>query len=65
MAGSVILAITFSFILNQKLMFRDITHGSVAGAIAVASAGYFITNPVWALLVGCVAGIIQAIINFI
>lgn len=64
LAGSTMLAIAFSYFLNKKLMIRDITHGSIAGAIAVASAGYFITNPVWAMLVGSVAGIIQAFINY-
>lgn len=64
MAGSTLLAISFSYFLNKKLMIRDLTHGSVAGAIAVASAGFYITNPVWAMLVGSVAGIIQAIGNF-
>lgn len=65
LAGSAILAAAFSYFLNKKLMVRDVTHGSIAGAIAVASAGFYITNPVWAMLVGSVAGIIQAIANYL
>lgn len=46
-------------------MIRDITHGPIAGGIAIASVSFYITNPVWACLVGCVSGIIQTIINYL
>lgn len=64
LASSTIMAISTSFVLNEKLMIRDILHGPVAGGITVASAGYYITNPVWGILIGSVAGIIQPVINY-
>jgi hypothetical protein len=63
-ASSAIVNIGFSFFLNFKVMPRDVVYGSVAGAIAVSSASYYVTNPVFAMIVGSVAGIIQAIGNY-
>jgi len=65
LAGSTVVCVGFSYFINAKLMVRDVIYGTIAGGIAVSSASYYITNPVWAMLVGSVAGIIQAIGNAI
>lgn len=63
-SASTVVNIAFSFFLNSKVSIRDVVYGPIAGAIATSSAAYYITNPVWAMLVGSVAGIIQAFGNY-
>jgi ammonia channel protein AmtB len=59
-------AIIISYLINGYLIVRDAIHGPIAGAIAVGASSLYITNPVYALIAGAGAGIIQAIIqNFI
>lgn len=59
MAASTIVSIGLSSIINHAILVRDAVQGPLAGAIAVASAAYFITNPVYAIVIGCIAGAIQ------
>ena len=61
MAASTLVSIGISSIINHSILVRDAVQGPLAGAIAVASAAYFITNPVYALVIGCVAGAIQTV----
>lgn len=65
LAASLLMSISLSMVIYQKVMIRDAIHGIVAGGIVVASAGFYISNPVWAMLMGSVAGIVQCGINYL
>ena len=60
-ASSTITSLGISAILNHAIIVRDAVQAPTAGAIAVASAAYFITNPVYALVIGTIAGIVQTL----
>jgi hypothetical protein len=45
-------------------MVRDLINGSISGGIAVSSASFYITNPVWSMLIGGVSGLVQPVINY-
>ena len=61
MGASTLSSISLSLILNHQLMVRDVVQGPTAGAIATASAAYFITNPVYGLVIGFISGIFQTL----
>ncbi len=63
MAGSTVMSIGVSSIINHTISVRDVVQAPTAGAVAIASSAYYITNPVYALVIGCVAGIIQTILQ--
>ena len=50
-----------SAFFNGTLIARDAFHGSIAGAIAVGTSSLYITQPVYAVLAGCVGGLFQSI----
>lgn len=52
-----------SSIANGYLVVRDVTHGIVAGAVAVGAASLYITDPIYGLLSGAIAGLFQGIIQ--
>lgn len=58
-AGSTVMAVGLSSMINHTIAVRDIVQAPTAGAVAVASAAYYITNPVYAIVIGSVAGLIQ------
>ena len=43
-------------------MIRDIIYGPVAGGVVASSAAYFVTNPVYGIIMGIVSGVFQVII---
>lgn len=59
LAAATFTSFAMSALINGKLQIRDIVYGPVAGGIATATASVYIVEPVWALLAGTVAGIIQ------
>lgn len=63
MAGSTVMAIGVSSMINHSLAVRDVVQAPTAGAVAIASSAYFITNPVYSLVIGSVAGIIQTVLQ--
>jgi hypothetical protein len=63
MSAGALGAFSFSSFFNERMIARDIIHGPIAGAIACGTASFYITNPVYAILVGFAAGIIQTFIQ--
>ena len=59
MAGSTVMAIGLSSTINHTIAVRDVVQAPTAGAVAIASSAYYITNPVYSLVIGSVAGLIQ------
>lgn len=61
MGASVCLSFAGSTLVHGKPIARDIINGVVAGGVASASGTYFMTNPVWAMILGSASGILQTI----
>lgn len=65
-ASACVMSIAMSFFINTKLVVRDLINGTIAGAIAIVYPAFFIVNPVFAMIVGSTAGIVQVLVqNFI
>jgi len=63
MAASLLGAYCISSLLNGNVIVRDLIHAPIAGGIVVGSASFYITNPVYAMVAGFTAGIIQTLIQ--
>lgn len=50
-------------LINGIIIFRDLIHGVIAGAIVVGASSLFISNPIYAIVAGMTGGIIQTIIQ--
>jgi len=61
MGASTIMSIGLSSMIDHSISVRDVVQAPTAGAVAVASSAYYITNPVYSLVIGSVAGIVQVI----
>lgn len=55
--------IGLSLIVYNRIMLRDMIYTIIGAGIASASASYYITNPVYSMLIGIVSGAIQIIIG--
>ena len=62
LASATLAAFSMSALINGKLQIRDIVYGPVAGGIAVASSSIYIVSPVWSMVVGTTAGLLQVIL---
>ncbi len=49
-------------LFNNGVLVRDIVYGPIAGGVASVTAGYWIINPVYALVIGVVAAMVQVIV---
>lgn len=63
MGAALIGSLITSLIFNGKLNPRDLIHGPIAGGVITGSASFFITNPVYALVVGFTGGVVQALLQ--
>ena len=63
MAASTVMSLGLSSAINHSIAVRDVVQAPIAGAVAIASSAYYITNPVYALVIGSVAGIIQTLLQ--
>jgi ammonium transporter Rh len=63
LVASTIYAFIFSpiFNKNRRFIIRDISHASLAGAIAIAAVSHTVLSPVWALLIGSLAGTLSVL----
>lgn len=48
--------------INKGLLIRDIVYGPIAGGVIASSASFYVTNPVYGILIGAIAGLIQVIV---
>jgi hypothetical protein len=66
MGAGAICSITVSCLINGYIITRDITHGTISGAISVGASSLYVTNPVYAFVAGAAGGIVQVLIqNFV
>lgn len=49
-------------IFNDGILIRDIVYGPIAGGVATVTASYWILNPVYAIVTGFVASILQVVV---
>lgn len=63
MGAAIIGSIIVSCFINGTIIPRDLINAPIAGGIISGSASFFITNPVYALVVGFCGGAIQAVIQ--
>ena len=62
LCGATIASFMMSTLLNEGVLIRDIIYGPIAGGVASSTASFWIVNPVYAIVIGVVAGSIQVII---
>lgn len=58
-SASVLISTGGSIIVHGKPIARDLINGVVAGGVSSLSASFYITNPVWAMILGAASGILQ------
>lgn len=63
MSASMLLGLAFSTFINHKVVPRDFLNCLIAGGVAACSAGYYFTNPVWAMVLGSTCGIVQSLVQ--
>ena len=65
-ASSLMSSIGFSILLNSKLNIRDMINAPISGAIVGLICSYYVLSPVFAQILGFVAGAVQVVIqNFV
>lgn len=64
-SGSTLTTIALGLIFKGRLVVRHLVYGPVAGAIIGGASSYYISNPVYATLIGCIGGIMQTIFMLI
>ena len=57
--ATVIFSTAGSIFVNGKPLIRDLINSVVAGGVCSLTASFYLTNPVWSILLGCLAGIVQ------
>ena len=62
-AASTLSSVMVSVLFNRNIGPKDMIYGSVAGIVISSTASYYITNPVYAILIGFIGGVIQTIFN--
>lgn len=62
-AASTLSSVMVSVLFNRNIGPKDLIYGSVAGIVISSTASYYITNPVYAILIGFLGGVIQTIFN--
>ncbi len=60
-AASTLTTISISLISKGGLVVRHLVYGPIAGAVIGGASAYYTTNPVYAIVIGVVGGIIQTI----
>lgn len=50
-------------LINGIIIYRDLIHGLIAGAIVVGSSSLYVSNLMYSIIAGVTGGIIQAIIQ--
>lgn len=62
LCASTLAAFMMSPIFNDGILVRDIVYAPIAGGVACSTASYWIVNPVYSILTGFTAGVVQVVI---
>lgn len=63
MGAGAISSLMASSLINGYIITRDVTHGTIAGAISVGASSLFVTTPVYAFVAGAAGAIVQVLIQ--
>lgn len=61
LCAATITSFVVSALINKGIMIRDVVYGPIAGGVASVTASYWIVNPVYALVIGVVAALVQVV----
>lgn len=59
--STVIFSIAGSILIHGKPLIRDLINSVCAGGVCSLTAAFYLTNPVWSILLGALAGIVQTV----
>lgn len=62
-SASVVTSLAMSGIIHQRIRIKDLMYGTFAGAAIVGTSAPHIFNPVAAILLGMIAGLLQPLFN--
>lgn len=62
LAASTVTSFALSPIFNDGVQIRDIVFGPIAGGIVASTASYYVVNPVYGIVMGIVAALVQVVI---
>jgi len=65
MSASVVTSLAFSAVLYGRISIKDLLYSPICGAIIVGTSAQFIFNPMAAIILGIIGGLIQPIFNMI
>lgn len=60
-SATVIFSMIGSIFVHGKPLIRDLINSVVAGGVCSLTASYYLTSPIWSILLGCLAGIVQTV----
>lgn len=63
MSASVVVGCAFSIFVYSKTVPRDFINSLIAGGVACTTAGLYFTNPVWPMVLGSTAGMVQSLVQ--
>ena len=61
----VVTSVAFSALIHGRVRIKDLMYAPFAGAAIIATSAVHISNPVAAIVLGMVAGLLQPIFNLI
>lgn len=62
LAAATVSSFATSVLINDGLLIRDIVYGPIAGGVISSSASFYVTNPVYGILIGIIGGIVQVVV---
>jgi ammonia channel protein AmtB len=62
-SSSVVTSIAFSALLHGRIRIKDLMYGTFAGAAIIGTSAPLIFNPIAAILLGMIAGLVQPLLN--
>lgn len=62
LCAATITSFVVSSLFNNGILIRDVIYGPIAGGVASSTASFWITNPVFALVIGVVSAFVQVIV---
>jgi hypothetical protein len=64
-SASVVTSVAMSGIIHRRIRIKDLMYGTFAGAAIVGTSAPHIFNPVGAMILGMIAGLLQPVFNII
>jgi len=65
MSASVVTSLALSAVIYGRIGIKDLLYSPISGAILVGTSAHLIFNPMAAIILGMIAGIVQTILNLV